>query len=105
MSDHEYTLNIFSLPAHPLLGPFNGKPSILDAREVKRPSELFPILDPEKGHVQQGSLPSSIPSRVGRDARDGITGVPEHPELALQSQNSGDDTSNLSIWSHSGLSH
>ena len=32
--------SIFSLPAHPLLGPFNSKPSILDSREVERPSDV-----------------------------------------------------------------
>jgi hypothetical protein len=59
---------IFSLPPHPLLGSFNGNPSILDPREVKRPSEtLFSALN-----------------------------MTDHRELALKSQNSVDDAGRLS---------
>jgi hypothetical protein len=94
---------IFSLPAHPLLGPFNGKPSILDPSEVKRPSELFfPTLHPERSRkVQQGPLPPSIPSNL--DARDGITGMTEHQESAFPSQSRGDDAGNMSTQSRSDL--
>jgi len=61
---------IFSLPPHPFLGSFNGNPSILDPREVQRPSEtLFSALN-----------------------------MTDHRELALKSQNSGDDTGRLSSW-------
>ena len=94
---------IFSLPAHPLLGPFNCKPSILDSREVTRPSDIFfSTLYPERiCEVQHGSLPSSAPSYL--DARGSIAGMSEHRASVLESQNSGYDPGNSCSRSRSGL--